>query len=151
LEYPVDKYGVLDEQALEYIRTSYSNLYGREFVLPLRPVLDISYRRVTLVAKKGGERVSIDTDIVFSGGGRSYATGDSIAIIETKSVNGNGVADKALRRLHQHSTRNCSKYCLGAVLLQLVHKYNKFLPALRKINAVLGTQRQRQDRLGIVW
>ena len=141
LEYNVDKYRTLDERAMAHIQTSYSGLYGREFICALNPVLEISYRRVTLAAKNGGERITIDTGLVFTGDGRSYAINDSLFIIETKSANGNGIADKVLRRLHQHPTGNCSKYCLGTALLQMVNKHNKFLPALRKVNGVLDVQR----------
>lgn len=141
LGYPVDKYGVLDEQAMAHIRTSYSDLYGREFIAALKPVLEICYRRVTLAAKNGGERITVDTDLVFSGAGGSYPINDSLFIIETKSANGNGIADKVLRLLHQHPTTNCSKYCIGTALLQMVNKHNNFLPALRKVKAVLGARR----------
>ena len=141
LAYPVDKYGVLDEQAMAHIRTSYSVLYGREFDVTLKPVLEIRYRRVTLAAKNGGERITIDTDLVFSGAGGSCPINDSLFIIETKSANGNGIADKVLRLLHQHPTANCSKYCIGTALLQMVNRHNNFLPVLRKVKAVLGARR----------
>lgn len=140
LEYSVDKYRTLDERAMAHIQTSYSGLYKRDFICALSPVLEISYRRVTLAAKNGGERVTIDTGLVFTGDGRSYAINDSLFIIETKSANGNGIADKVLRRLHQHPTGNCSKYCIGTALLQLVNKHNKFLTALRKVNVAQGAR-----------
>jgi hypothetical protein len=138
LEHPLDMYPTLDERAIAYIQRSYSGLYRREFILALRPVLEISYRRVTLAAKDGGERITLDTGLVFSGDGRSYAIDDGLFVIETKSANGNGIADKFLRRLHQHPIGNCSKYCIGTALLQMVSKHNNFLPALRKVNAVSG-------------
>lgn len=141
LEYPVDKYRTLDQRAMAHIQGSYADLYERELMGALKPVLDISYQRFTLAAKNGGERITIDTGLVFSGDGQSYAINDSLFIVETKSVNGNGIADKVLRRLHQHPIGNCSKYCLGTALLQMVDKYNKFLPALRKVGAVLGARR----------
>lgn len=141
LEYPVDKFRALDERALAYIRSSYDGLYRREFRLALRPVLDINYRRVSLAAKDGGERMTIDTGLVFFADGRSFTINDSLFIVETKSTNGNGLADKILRRLHQHPTGNCSKYCIGTALLQMVDKYNKFLPALRKLDVAQGARR----------
>lgn len=141
LEYTVQKYRTLDARALAYIQNAFSGLYRREFKLALKPVLDISYRRVSLAAKDGGERMTIDTALVFSADGRSYSVDDSLFIIETKSANGNGIADKVLRRLHQHPTGNCSKYCIGTALLELVQKQNTFLPALRKVRFARGAPR----------
>ena len=150
LEYPTDKYRTLDARAMAHIKSSYFNTYGREFVAALKPVLDVSYRRITLVAKNGGERITIDSDLVFSGDDRSCVIDASLFIIETKSMNGNGIADKVLRHLHQHPTGSCSKYCLGTALLQQVGKYNKFLPALRKVGSIRGTQWVARDLFSLL-
>ena len=134
LDHPMDRYGVLDERAMAHVRNSYEALYGREFAAALRPVLEIVYQRVTLVAKAGGERMTIDSGLHFANADRSHSVDDGIFVLETKSPNGNGIADKILREVHQHPTRHCSKYCIGAATLQLVNKHNTFLPALRKVN-----------------
>lgn len=136
LEHPFDGYGVLDDRAMAHIQSAYGELYGREFNPVLQPVLEISYQRVTLTAKDGGERMTIDSGLVFSGADRAHSINDSIFIVETKSGNGNGIADKILRGLHQHPTIHCSKYCIGAAVLQFVNRHNNFLPALRKVEAV---------------
>lgn len=148
LDYPVDKYGSLDARAWAHIRAAYGDLYGRDFNLSLRPVLEIRYERVTLTAKDGGERMTIDCNLVFSGSGRSHSIGDSTYIIETKSGNGNGIADKILRGLHQHPTKHCSKYCVGAAMLQVINKRNNFLPALRKIGAFQNKTRNNVIDIG---
>lgn len=134
--YDIDKYGTLDAAALHHVQDSYRALYGRDFTLDLSAVIEMRYRRVTLVAKQGGERMTIDCDIEFFGGERSCTTGGDLFIAETKSANGNGIADKVLRALHQHPTKRCSKYCVGMAALQEVGRHNRFLPALRKLNAV---------------
>jgi|GEM_PF-70242 len=136
LRYPVDRYGMLDEEAMHHIATSYREMYGREFDYALAPVLEMRYRRVTLVARDGGERLTIDCRMEFSGNGRQHKVDEDVFIIETKSSNGNGIADKVLRRLHQHPTNRCSKYCVARAALQGVRRHNRFLPALRKLNAL---------------
>lgn len=141
LDYTVDKYGTLDERAWAHIHSAYRDLYGRDFSQALDPALEVRYQRITLVAKDGGERMTIDCELVFSGANGSCSIDKNILIIETKSANGNGMADKILRGLHQHPTEHCSKYCVAKVALQEVHKYNNFLPGLRKLNAVPGPQR----------
>lgn len=136
LDHPYEKYGELDARAEEFIHAAYDDFYGRKFELELRALLEISYQRVSLVAKQGGERMTIDFGLSFAGVDRSHAIDEKIVIVETKSANGNGIADKFLRELHQHPSRRCSKYCVGAAALGLVGKHNNFLPVLRKVNAV---------------
>ena len=136
LNYLVEKYGVLDSNAWDHIVSSYKELYGRDFAYELAPVLEMCYKRVTLVAKDGGERMTIDCRLSFSGHGRSCSVDDNIFIVETKSSNGNGIADKILRSLHQHPVKSCSKYCVAMAALNGVSRHNRFLPALRKLNVI---------------
>ena len=136
LDYAVDKYGVLDGEAWRHIRRAYRDLYGREFRQTLEPVIGMHYRRTTLVAKQGGERMTLDRNLVFTGAHASRHVEDGLFIVETKSENANGLADKILRALHQHPTRHCSKYCVGMAALREVSKFNSFLEALRKLDVV---------------
>ncbi|MBA4264175.1 MAG: vacuolar transporter [Comamonadaceae bacterium] len=136
LEYSMDKYGTLDDSAWMHIRQSYEALYGEAFPHRLAPVIEMRYQRITLVAREGGERMTIDCHLRFQANGRTRTTGPDVFVVETKSANGNGVADKILRSLHQHPTKSCSKYCVGMAALQTVERHNKFLPALRKLDAL---------------
>lgn len=131
-----DLYGLLDSAAREHIERSYRHLYGDPFPLQLQRVMDMRYRRVTLVAREGGERMTIDGGIEFSSHGRIRRTDADVFVVETKSANANGLADRILRQLHQHPTNSCSKYCVGMAALDLAPRHNRFLPALRKLNAL---------------
>jgi hypothetical protein len=135
LPYDPDRYGTLDRRACEHVEQSDRALYGHDFGLLLEPTLEMSYRRLTLVAREGCERMTIDGRIRFRAGGGECATDENVYIVETKSPNGNGIADKILRALHQHPTERCSKYCVGMSLTGAVAKHNRFLPALRKLGA----------------
>jgi len=136
LAYPPGKYGLLDENAWAHIRSCYRALYGRDFDRALEPVIDMRYERVTLVAKCGHERMTVDRALVFNGPSGKCAIGEHIFVVETKSANGNGIADKVLRAFHQHPTRRCSKYCVGMAALREVARHNNFLVALRKLDVV---------------
>jgi hypothetical protein len=136
LPYDIDKYGTLDETALAHVRQCHEALYGRPFDRPLEAVLRMSYRRITLVAREGGERMTIDTGIRFQGRTDAVGTEDDVFIVETKSANGHGLADAILRRQHQHPTNGCSKYCVGMSVTGGVRKFNRFLPALRKLGTL---------------
>jgi hypothetical protein len=133
LPYDTEKHGELDENALLHVEKIHQAQYNREFGLPLTPKLNLRYQRATLVAKNAGERITIDCNLRFFSQDTTINTASDIFIIETKSKNGNGIADTILRQLHQRPTNKCSKYCLGMCITQQVTKMNNFLPALRKL------------------
>lgn len=136
LPYEPAKFGTLDDAALGYVHSVYRAHYDREFPYELSRVLDMRYVRMTLVAQSGGERMTIDSRLRFSSPISSRAIADDRFIIETKSANGNGTADRILRALHQHPTKHCSKYCVGVALLHEETRHNRFLPALRKLGTM---------------
>ncbi|SDX77423.1 VTC domain-containing protein [Ruegeria halocynthiae] len=123
----------LNHQAVEFIEENYRDIYSEGFRKLLQPVIAMQYERITLVAKEGGERMTIDTSLHFDAGEVSRAVQPDLFIIETKSARGNGIADKILRGLHLHPTKRCSKYCIGMAATGAVDRQNKFLPALRKL------------------
>lgn len=133
MPYDADKHGLLDGNAWSHIQDSYRSLYGDDFPHEISRVLDMRYQRMTLVAKLGGERLTIDNRLRFLRNRRIVPVDDDVFIIETKSANGNGIADRLLRQLHQHPTKHCSKYCTGMALLQSDVKHNKFRPVLKKL------------------
>jgi hypothetical protein len=141
LPYDVAKFGTIDAEALDYIHEVYRAHYGCEFPHELSRALDMRYVRMTLVAKSGGERMTIDSRLCFALPNSSRAIADDRFIIETKSANGNGTADRILRALHQHPVKYCSKYCTGIALLDEGTRRNRFLPALRKLGTLPETER----------
>lgn len=88
LDYSIEKYGTLDESAWAHLRSSFGNLYHRAFNYALERVLEMSYQRITLVAKDGAERMTIDCKLRFSGSDRSCSIDDDTYIVEIKSANG---------------------------------------------------------------
>jgi hypothetical protein len=108
-------------------------MYGTPLGRTLMPVIGMEYQRITLVAKEGGERMTIDTRLTFRAANAERDAAPDMFILETKSAKGNGIADGILRGEHLHPTRQCSKYCVGMAALGLVERHNRFLPALRKL------------------
>ena len=149
LEYPIEKYGVLDERAMTFIQKTYHAMYGRDFDLVLQPVLEVRYQRISLVAKQGGERMTIDSRMVFATAAAATNVDEDIFIVETKSANANGIADKILRSLHQHRASYCSKYCIAAASLGLVLKQNNFFPVLRKLDLSGVRNETRRPMIGL--
>ncbi len=130
--------GGLTLEAKDFVSTIYSGHYGKAFNYDLRRALDIQYRRITLVAKQGGERMTIDTDLRFCFAGQKLELGSERFIVETKSQRGRGFADKSLQSMGSRSTKKCSKYCVGMAALGLVERHNRFLPTMRKLGLVDG-------------
>jgi hypothetical protein len=139
--------GGLTAEAKEFVSTIYSGHYGREFNYDLQRALDIQYRRITLVAKQGGERMTIDTDLRFCFAGQKLELGTDRFIVETKSQRGRGFADKSLQGIGSRSTKKCSKYCVGMAALGLVERHNRFLPTMRKLGLVSGSSVLQREAL----
>lgn len=137
----------LDQRCMDFIDDCYSGLYGEAFDAWLFPVIAMEYRRITLVAREGGERLTIDTGLHFAADDAARQVAPDLFIIETKSARGNGIADKILRGLHLHPTGSCSKYCIGMAALGQVQRHNRFLPAMRKLQLAPGAMTQPQGMI----
>ena len=123
----------------------YAKNYKKEMPFELRPALIVNYSRCTLVALKGGERVTIDFDLLFElpDGGEAVQIGHDFIIVETKSAEGRGITDGALKQLGVRKASKCSKYCIGVNLTGEVSKNNNFLHTIRHVqrNIVQGSPR----------
>jgi len=123
----------LDQSCIDFVEHCHSALYDQPLGLVLRQVISMRYRRITLVAKAGGERMTIDSGLNFQAEGSLREIPGGLFILETKSPRGNGIADRVLRGLRLHPTAQCSKYCIGMAALDLVERRNRFLPALKRL------------------
>jgi hypothetical protein len=130
----------LSNEALTFTRDTYFQHYGKPFTYVLQPTLDMRYRRVTLVAKSGGERMTLDAKLQFWNMDRSPSTVGDVFIAETKSALGRGIADKCLQKIHARPTRKCSKYCIGMAALGEVSRWNRFMPSMRRLKLMDGTK-----------
>ena len=140
LPYAPEDLGALTPEALEFARSTYSGQYGKAFAYDLKQALDVRYQRITLVAKSGGERMTIDTKLHFGTPSKTLDATSDVFIVETKSALGRGFADKCLRRIHARPTKKCSKYCIGMAALGEVKRWNRFMPTMRRLRLVDGTR-----------
>lgn len=131
-------------EELELVRSLYRSQYHKEMTFDLRPALIVQYRRCTLVASDGSERVTIDTSLGFSrpdDPDSPVRLGEQFIVIETKSSNGKGIASDALKTLRVRKASKCSKYCIGVNLTGGVTKGNSFLPVIRRAKQCLEEER----------
>ncbi len=124
---------ILSPDALAFINACHTDIYGTPLGRCLQPVISMRYARITLVAKDGGERMTIDTNLAFHTDAVERHAAPGHFILETKSARGNGLADRILRSQHMHPTKQCSKFCMGMAALGMVERHNRFLPALKKL------------------
>jgi VTC domain len=127
------QFGALDQTARNFVNDVYSALYKRDFPHEISCNLDMRYQRLTLVAKDGGERMTLDNRVRFLMDGDARDVDERLFIIEAKSAKGNGKADRILRRLHQHPTKHVSKYCMGLATMSEGLKQNNFRRALKRL------------------
>lgn len=119
LPYSADDRERLTADASAFLSDCLRGAYGHEPPAGLHPVLRTHYRRATLVAADGGERLTCDFDLSYPiGGAPGPALSVGHVIVETKSHGGRGRGDQVLRELGRRPV-SCSKYLLGVGLLGL--------------------------------
>lgn len=115
---PACDHGMRTAAAADFFAAAVADTYGPQHVPALVPRLRMRFDRVTLVGTAVRERVTIDHGLRFvTPTGQRAAATDDLVIVEVKSANGHGVADRAFRAAGRRGER-CSKYCIG---LNLVH------------------------------
>ena len=135
----------IEDDELALLTSAYEESYKANYTYNLKPALIVDYRRCTLVARQGGERVTIDFSLAFTSlnsNEEKIQIGENFIIIETKSGDGKGLADKVMKRLGIRQASKCSKYCLGVNLTGDVKQSNGFLPMIKRIseNIISGKQ-----------
>lgn len=116
-------HGSISTQARDFLRERLLDAYGREPSDQLTPLLEVTYRRLTLVDLERGERLTCDFDVAFAGGGRLR---ERAAIVESKSAGPATPADRALLALGFRPVEACSKYCIGIGLTRSDVRTNPF-------------------------
>ena len=123
-------HGTLDDDGRAFLADGLHRAYG--CALPrLGPVLEIAYRRATLVGD--GERLTLDTDLqVRTTDGRLVAAlRPDAVLVESKAGSAPGLADRVLRSLGARET-SVSKYCAGTALARPDLPAPDLRPALRR-------------------
>lgn len=141
LPHDPDDLGRLTDPAMSFVEDAHLARYQRGSLAPYTPVMQMQYERMTLVARSGGERPTIDQGLGFWNEYTNEEIAQEMVVIETKSSFGRGTADTILRGAGYHPVGSCSKYCIGLAALGMVSRYNKFLPAYRRLLPHLASDR----------
>jgi hypothetical protein len=111
----IDYEGESSDQVTDAARELISDALGGEGIdLPsnLRPTLVTQFRRSTLGLRDGGERLTIDRELRLVCGNEQLCLREDRALLETKTEDGEGRADGALRDAGVEPV-SFSKYRLG--------------------------------------
>jgi len=131
---------VVTVDAWQFIRDCLIEQYGQQFDDELALSLSNNYRRMTLVARDGAERLTCDFDLSFAEPtGRSGRLSSDFLVLETKTIRGKGVADRTLKAIGARPLKAigarplvCSKYCVGTALLRPDVKSNELRGVLQR-------------------
>jgi len=132
LEVPAAAHGELLRVARRFLRVELNAAYGLEAPGALDSTVATSYTRLSLVAVNERERVTCDFDLALRSGHERHEILPGQVLVETKTVLGNGVADRQLRRLGVRPVESCSKYCLGVALTHADVRDNSFRRLIRR-------------------
>lgn len=122
----------LPEPLRRFCDETIAGYYGDGWEHGLTRGVSVHYHRMTLVAKGGAERITVDSRLSFSDGEQSVSLRDSKWVVEVKSHSGASDVDRWLFANGSRPVPQCSKYCMAISLLKLPHKNNRFMPILRR-------------------
>lgn len=103
----------------------------------LLPLLENSFRRITLVNKRMTERLTIDTEVAFRclQSGQTASLNDIVIIELKRDGRTPSPIKEVLRKLYVQSS-GFSKYCIGSALTSVNLKKNRLKPKLRMLDKV---------------
>jgi hypothetical protein len=106
----------------------------------IRPVLEISYKRLSFISKDRKERFSVDFAVEYNNGVLSGDYG-ALAVIEVKQDHlATTPVVKKLRDL-RITESSLSKYCLSLCQLHPELKANRFQPVLRNLQELIHEEK----------
>jgi hypothetical protein len=111
--------GALNDSAAAFLADSLQCEYGHPPPAAMLATLVMRFERITLVAERLRQRVTIDTGLVFRApDGTVGRMAPDVAIVESKSPGGATAVDRVLRAAGARPEPACSKYCLGVSLVR---------------------------------
>ncbi len=101
----------------------------------LLPVIEIDFRRVTLVSLEYNERITFDFQLTFNGK-KPATVVDDLVIVELKRDAESAHRTPVMKSLKNQGVHpsSMSKYCLGMILMDETSRYNRYKPKLLKLN-----------------
>jgi hypothetical protein len=133
-QWPYDHadHGTITPEARGFLGEALGELAGEEPPADLAPSLVTTYERLTLSAREGGERATLDLAVgLRSMDDRAVELRDDVVLVETKTEDGESRLDEELREAGCEAI-SISKYRLGVGLLLADDPESAHLDSLRR-------------------
>jgi hypothetical protein len=116
IEYPVADRTVLNNEAYAFMARTLWEAFGYGIPVGMQISMVNLYRRTTFAAPSEGSRLTCDVAVSCHSAQASIWDNGSHVLVESKSANGDGQADRMLRWLGVRPV-SVSKYCVGIAAL----------------------------------
>jgi hypothetical protein len=141
---------VLTGDAQTFLARTLDRAYGQPVPPDLRPVLINLYRRTTFASPPEGSRLTCVISLSCHTRRASITDRNAHVLVESKSTDGSGQADRILRRLGVRPT-SMSKYCVGIAALHAEVPANPWRATLARYfeEPILGGSTDQTPRVGL--
>ncbi|MCP4523884.1 MAG: polyphosphate polymerase domain-containing protein [Candidatus Gracilibacteria bacterium] len=139
-QFPSEEHGIMTKGKKRFFEGVWQSIYNGNPQAPeLSPAMNTSYNRITLVARNGSERITIDFNIQTRNLRADHPENislDNLVIIESKSLSENCLSETLMKKMNIPEANSCSKYSLGIVYAGLVQQYDTFENTLNEIEKI---------------
>lgn len=139
-QFPSEEHGVMTKWKKRFFEWVWQSMYqGTPQAPHIFPSIKTAYKRITLVEKKGGERLTIDFSVKTLDLRDEEAKDiklKNLVIIESKSMDDNCKSLKVMKRHGLDEASSCSKYSLGVVYAGLAKKHDTFDKTIKEIEKI---------------
>lgn len=117
---------------IEFFNTTLHEFGYPPWPHPLTHSITVFYERITLVAKEGDQRITIDNRIRYSDATQTLPLNDDRWVVEVKSKTGLTHEDRWMFRHGRRPVKQCSKYSMGINLMKKPSVNNRFSAVIRR-------------------
>ena len=139
-QFPSEEHGIMTKGKKRFFEWVWQSMYQGTPESPhIFPSIKTAYKRITLVEKKWGERLTIDFSIKTLDLRDEEANSiklKNLVIIESKSLWNDCTSMKIMKKHGIAEAKSCSKYSLGVVYAGLVKKYDTFAETMEEIEKI---------------
>lgn len=121
----------LTSEEVDFLQRKHHKHFRRPWPYVMQHSITIDYQRITLLAKHGSERLTIDQCVRFFNENARHALPEDRWIVEVKSDIGRSAINRWLLLQGVRPAARCSKYSMGISLLEYPHN-SRFRPVLKR-------------------
>jgi len=152
-QFPCEEHWEMTKGKKRFFEWVWQSMYFGEKIPKITPAIKTTYNRLTLVSKKGEERLTIDFNIeTFNLRDTKSKTTklENLVIIESKSMSEKCLSSDIMEKHNIKQAKSCSKYSLWVVYSGLAEKWSTFKNTIEKIKEIrLETTKNRTRKTSL--